>query len=230
MAVMVRDLPKDERPREKLLKQGAAFLSDAELLSILLRTGTKTRSVIRLAEEVLAIYKDRGLLSIMNMSSKELSSIKGIGTVKAATIMAAVELGKRFYMKAADRKEEVRSPKDVADIAMPKFRYAMKENFAVMLLDVKHHLIGLPIISVGSLSASVVHPREVFEVAVKNYAAAIILIHNHPSGDPSPSAEDIQITHRLVQAGKVMDIPVLDHVIIGDDRFVSLKEKSLLGE
>ena len=228
MAMMVRDLPDDERPREKLLKQGAVFLSDAELLAILLRTGTTNHSVLRLAEEVLSVYKDRGLLSIMNMSAQELADIKGIGMAKAATIMAAVELGKRFYMKAAERKEAVNSPEDVAAIAMPRLRYSMKENFVVLLLDTKHHVIGMPVISVGSLSASVVHPREVFETAVKNFAASMILVHNHPSGDPTPSAEDINITRRLVQAGKIMDIPVLDHVVIGDDCFISLKEKGLI--
>lgn len=228
MAMMVRDLPEDERPREKLLKQGAVFLSDAELLAIMLRTGTRTQSVIHLAEEVLAKYKNRGLLSIMNMSAKELAGIKGIGQAKAATIMAAVELGKRFYMKAAERKEPVRSPEDAAAIAMPQLRYSMKENFAVMILDTKHQVLGMPIVSVGNLSASVVHPREVFEIAIRNYAAAIILIHNHPSGDPSPSGEDISITRRLVKAGELMDIPVIDHIIIGDDSFVSLKEKGLI--
>ena len=228
MAIMVRDLPIDERPREKLMADGAACLSNVELLAILLRTGTKEHSVLRVAEQVLARYKDVGITAMMNMSVAELSSVQGIGAVKAATILAAVELGRRLSQKAEEKVEIVHGPEDVAHYAMPRFRFEQKEHFAVMLLNTKNHILGLTDVSVGSLSASIVHPREVFQTALRYAAAAMILIHNHPSGDPSPSREDINVTQRLVKAGKIMDIPVLDHIILGDNRFVSIKEKGLL--
>lgn len=228
MAIMVRDLPIDERPREKLMAAGAACLSNVELLAILLRTGTKENSVLRVAEQVLARYKDVGLTAMMSMSVAELSSVQGIGAVKAATILAAVELGRRLSQKAAEKVEIVHGPEDVAHYAMPRFRFEQREHFAVMLLNTKNHILGLTDVSVGSLSASIVHPREVFQTALRYAAAAMILIHNHPSGDPSPSREDINVTQRLVKAGKIMDIPVLDHIILGDNRFVSIKEKGLL--
>lgn len=225
--LMVRDLPKEERPREKLVAYGASVLSNAELLAILLRTGTKEHSVLRVAEQVLCCYKDRGLSAIVHMSAEELAKIPGLGLAKAATVLAAVELGRRLAVSAA-KVEVVHGPEDVAHFAMPRYRLEQKEHFAVLLLNTKNHILAMPEISVGSLTASVVHPREVFEAAVRHAAASIILLHNHPSGDPSPSREDIAVTHRLVQAGVIMDIPVLDHVVLGDNRFVSLKEKGLL--
>ena len=225
--LMVRDLPKEERPREKLIAYGASVLSNAELIAILLRTGTRENSVLRLAEQVLSCYKDRGLSAIIHMSVAELAHIKGLGAAKAATILAAVELGRRLSMTAA-KIEVVHGPEDVAHFAMPRYRFEQKEHFAVLLLNTKNHILSMPDISIGSLTASVVHPREVFEAAVRQAAASLILLHNHPSGDPTPSKEDIAVTQRLVKAGKVMDIPVLDHIIIGDNRFVSLKEQGLM--
>ena len=228
MAVMVRDLPADERPREKLLAAGAASLSNTELLAVLLRTGTRQRSVLCIAEEILAHYKDRGLLAIVHMPAAELAAINGMGTAKAATVLAAVELGRRLSRKAAEHIDVVKGPEDAAQYAMPRFRHEQREHFAVMLLNTKNHILGLTDISVGSLQASVVHPREVFRAAIEYAAASMILFHNHPSGDPSPSREDIAVTRRLVKAGAIMDIPVLDHIILGDGRFASLKEKGML--
>jgi len=225
---MVRDLPEDERPRERLLEKGAAVLSNAELLAILLRTGTREDSVIHLAEKVLAMYKERGILSIMHMSPGELSGIKGIGEAKASTIIAAVELGRRLSEKVSEKRYVIHGPEDAAAYVMPRFRYETKEHFAVMLLNTKNHVLSVHVVSIGSLSASIVHPREVFREAIQNAAASIILLHNHPSGDPSPSREDISVTERLVKAGKIMDIPVLDHIIIGDDKYISLKEKGMV--
>ena len=228
MAIMVRDLPFDERPREKLMASGVACLSNVELLAILLRTGTKEHSVLRVAEQVLARYKDIGITAMMNMSVTELAAVHGVGAVKAATVLAALELGRRISQKAAEKVEIVHGPEDAAHYAMPRFRFEQREHFAVMLLNTKNHILGLTDVSVGSLSASVVHPREVFRAALRYAAAAMILIHNHPSGDPSPSQEDISVTQRLVRAGKIMDVPVLDHIILGDGRFTSLKEKGML--
>ena len=226
--IMVRDLPLEERPREKLVSYGPAVLSNAELLAILLRTGTRGESVLRMAERVLSYCKDRGLASMVHVSVEELAKIHGLGPGKAATVLAAVELGRRLAIAEA-RVEIIHGPEDVARFAMPHFRHETKEHFAVLLLNTKNHILAMPVISQGSLTASVVHPREVFEAAVRHSAASMILLHNHPSGDPSPSREDIAVTERLVKAGQIMDIPVLDHVIIGNDSFASLKEKGLMG-
>lgn len=225
--LMVRDIPEEERPREKLIAYGASVLSNAELLAVLLRTGTREHSVLRLAEQVLARYQGLGLTGIIRMSAAELAELPGLGPAKAATVLAAVELGRRLSMAAA-KVEVVHGPEDVAHFAMPRFRFEQKEHFAVLLLNTKNHILAMPEISIGSLTASVVHPREVFEAAVRYSAASVILLHNHPSGDPAPSKEDIAVTERLRKAGQVMDIPVLDHIIIGNNRFVSLKEKGML--
>ncbi|SFT71547.1 DNA repair protein RadC [Selenomonas sp. GACV-9] len=228
MAIMVRDLPVEERPRERLLHAGAASLSNADLLAVLLRSGTREQSVLRIAEEVLARYKERGLEAIVHMPAAELTAINGVGSAKAATVLAAVELGRRLAMAPAARIVAVHGPDDAAHFAMPRFQFEQREHFAVMLLDTKNHILGMPDISVGSLQAAVVHPREVFRAAIDYAAAAMILFHNHPSGDPNPSREDIAVTQRLVKAGKIMDIPVLDHIILGRQQFLSFKDKGLL--
>ena len=228
MTVMVRDLPTEERPREKLIQRGAASLSDTELLAILLRTGTSSVSVLHLAEEVLAKYQDKGLVSIMNISPQEIASVHGVGLAKAATIVAAVELGRRLSTRAAQKLEKIEGPEDVARYASPLLRFEQKEHFLVMLLDVRNRVLALPTVSIGSLTASVAHPREIFREAIRYSAANMILIHNHPSGDPTPSREDVQITKQMMKAGDIMGIPVLDHVIIAGDGFLSLKEADCL--
>ncbi len=225
---MVRDLPEEERPREKLIRRGAAALSDTELLAILLRTGTSSVSVLHLAEEVLAKYQDKGLLAIMNVSPQEVASIHGVGLAKAAAIVAAVELGRRLSAKAAQKQEKIGGPEDVARYAAPLLRYEQKEHFLVMLLDVRNRVLAMPTVSIGSLTASVAHPREIFREAIRYSAANMILIHNHPSGDPTPSREDLQLTRQMMKAGEIMGIPVLDHVIIAGDGFLSIKEANCL--
>lgn len=225
---MVRDLPKEERPREKLIQRGAASLSDTELLAILLRTGTSSVSVLHLAEEVLAKYQDKGLVSIMNISPQEIASVHGVGLAKAATIVAAVELGRRLSTRAAQKLEKIEGPEDVARYASPLLRFEQKEHFLVILLDVRNRVLAMPTISIGSLTASVAHPREIFREAIRYSAANMILIHNHPSGDSTPSREDIQITKQMMKAGEIMGIPVLDHIIIAGDGFLSLKEADCL--
>lgn len=228
MTVMVRDLPKEDRPREKLIGRGAAALSDTELLAILLRTGTSSVSVLHLAEEVLAKYRDKGLVAIMNMSPQEIATVHGIGLAKAATIVAAVELGRRLSTRAAQKTEKIEGPEDAARYMMPMLRYEQKEHFLVMLLDVRNRVIATSTISVGGLTSSIAHPREVFREAIRHSAAALILVHNHPSGDPSPSREDIQLTRQMMKAGEVMGIPVLDHIILANDDFLSIKEANCL--
>ncbi|MGM9539549.1 RadC family protein [Anaerovibrio sp.] len=225
---MVRELPADERPRERLLALGPGFLSNAELLAIVLRNGSRERSALQVAQEILGMYREEGVAALARMSAGELMGIRGIGSAKAAEIMAAVELGKRLNGGAARQRAAVTCPEDAAEYAMPRFRYEEREHFAVILLNVKNHILSMPVISIGSLTASVVHPREVFRAAIQQTAASIILVHNHPSGDPSPSREDIEITARLVQVGRVMDIPVLDHIILGNDNYISLKEQGVI--
>lgn len=223
----VKDLPTDERPREKLLTLGAQSLSNMELVAILLHSGTRQKSVFTVAQELLSQYKENGLASAIH-TPNDLKKIDGIGPAKAATLLAAIELGLRLAQKPSSPRFIIKTPADAAAYVMPKLRYAQKEHFAIILLDTKNHVMACPDISIGSLNASIVHPREVFRCAISYGAASIILVHNHPSGDPNPSAEDLNITRRLVQTGKIVDIEVLDHIIIGDNKYTSLKEQGML--
>jgi len=227
-ALMIKELPQEERPREKMLRKGAQALSNAELLAVLLRTGTKNDSVLRVAERLLKKYEELGVAALGSIVPQELSKIKGIGPVKAVTVVAAIELGKRLHGLASAERPVIRSPQDAADLLMARLRYEPRENFLLVLLSTKNHVLGTPTISIGSLNASIVHPRELFREAIHYSAAAIILVHNHPSGDPAPSQEDIMLTKKIVEAGKILEIHVLDHVIIGDNKYVSLKEKGII--
>lgn len=221
----IKDLPEEMRPRERLLKQGEESLSPAELIAILLGSGTRQKTAVQLAEYLLAEYK--GLRFLKDASFEELSTIKGIGAAKAARLKAAVELGRRL---AADyhHRQVIRSPEDVKSRVMEEMRYLDREHFRAAYLDRKNHVISIETISIGGLHSSIVHPREVFKPAVKKSAAGIILIHNHPSGDPSPSAEDVEVTKRLTEAGKIMGIDIIDHVIIGDRDYCSMRAKGLI--
>jgi len=221
----IKDLPEEERPRERLTRYGASVLSNAELLAILLRTGTKEESAISLAHRILV--QEQGLRYLADINVEQLSSIKGIGKAKAAQIKAAIELGKRLaaFEPAADK--PLKCPQDVAALLMEEMRYLKKEHMKLVLLNVKCNLISVEEISVGSLNASIVHPREVFNPAIRKSSASIIMVHNHPSGDPSPSSEDVSITARIAEAGKLIGIELVDHIIIGDGKYISMKEKGL---
>ncbi|ABR48446.1 DNA repair protein RadC [Alkaliphilus metalliredigens QYMF] len=223
----IKKMPINERPREKLLNYGPESLSNPELLAIILSTGTKEMSAIDLATHVLS-YSEEGLRHLKNCEIEELQQIKGVGIAKASQILAAVELGKRISLTSRVNHYRIKSPDDVSNLLMEEMRYLKKEYFNIALLNTKHEVIAIENISIGSLNASIVHPREVFVVAIKRSSSAIILVHNHPSGDPSPSGEDIRITKRLVEAGKLLGIEVLDHIIIGDNVYYSLKEKSMM--
>ncbi|SHI43679.1 RadC family protein [Propionispora hippei] len=227
-SLMIKELPQEERPREKLLAKGPEALSNAELLAILLRSGTKQDSVMRVAERLLKQYESTGIGAFSNISPQAISKIKGIGMVKAVTIVAAIELGKRLHSSTILEKPVIHSPRDVADLMMSRLRYENKELFMILLLSTKNHVLATPVISVGTLNASLVHPREVFREVIHYPAASVILLHNHPSGDPNPSKDDIALTKKLIDAGKILDISVLDHVIIGDNKYVSLKEKGII--
>jgi DNA repair protein RadC len=222
----LRDVPHEERPRERMMQYGPHALSNAELLAILLRTGTIQESAVHLAARLLK--QCGGLRGLVDMSLHQLTELKGIGEAKALQIQAGIELGRRLSRSAMSDAVVIRSPHDVAALLSEDLRYLQKEHFVCLFLNTKNHVIAQETLSMGSLNASIVHPREVFRAAIKRSSASIICVHNHPSGDPTPSPEDVQITERLVQAGEIVGIEVLDHVIIGDRRFVSLKEHGLM--
>jgi DNA repair protein RadC len=222
----VKDWPENERPRERLLKYGAEGLSDAQLLAITLRTGGGGKGVISLAMSLLDSFKT--LQSIDTASPAELKAIKGLGTAKTAQIKAAFELGKRLMSGSSDNKPVFSSSHAVFSYFAPRFKSVKKEFFICMLLDAKNRLIRECRISEGTLTNSLIHPREAFKEAIRESAAAVIFVHNHPSGDPAPSREDVAITERLKSAGEIVGIPVLDHIVIGDGEYVSLKEKGIV--
>lgn len=224
--ITIKDMPLEERPREKMRVQGAGRLSNAELLAVIIRTGYREKTAIHLAEKVIA--RAGGLRFLPDYSIEELQEIKGIGLAKAVQIKAALELGRRMAATLRPATQSLNSPQDVAGFLMEEMRYHHKEYFKIILLNTKNQIISLEDISVGSLNSSIVHPREIFNVSVKKSAAAIILAHNHPSGDPRPSNEDLEVTKRVVEAGKILGINVLDHLIIGEGKYFSLKEKGLL--
>jgi len=220
----IKDMPKIERPREKLEKKGAQALHKKELLSIILRTGIKGKNVLQVAQDILTKYGDKKLIDV---SYEELRNMHGVGPSKAAQVIAAIELGKRLYKEKVEEEIFINSSQDVLK-EVSHIRENKKENFVVLYLDARNKLIYKETISIGILNASLVHPREVFEPAVKNLAAQIILAHNHPSGDPEPSEDDLTLTKRLVEAGKIMGIEVTDHIIVAKSGFVSFKEKGII--
>ncbi|OGO76656.1 MAG: hypothetical protein A2Y23_06540 [Clostridiales bacterium GWB2_37_7] len=221
----IKELPENERPREKLTKYGAEILSNAELLAILLRTGTKNESAIDIAYKLLK--QQDGIGFLLDSKPEELSSIYGIGPAKAAQLKAAVELGKRLATQTYKKEVFIRCSQDAANAVMEDMRYLKKEHMKAILLNIKCGLVSIEEISIGSINSSIVHPREVFVSAIKKSCASLILIHNHPSGDPTPSQEDINITRRLVEGGKILGIEVVDHIIIGDGKYVSLKDRGI---
>lgn len=220
--LVLREIPKEERPRERLLQHGAEALSNSELLAILLRTGTANESAVRLAGKVLAACG--GLRHLTDMTVEQLTAIKGIGQAKALQLKAGIELGRRLSRSRLEDMPAVRSPQDAAELLRDELRYLTKEHFVVLFLNTKNRVIGKETLSIGSLNASIVHPREVFRSAIQRSSASIICAHNHPSGDPTPSPEDIEVTRRLAAAGKLLGIELLDHVIIADQAHASLKE------
>ncbi|MBA2871612.1 DNA repair protein RadC [Anoxybacillus calidus] len=226
MSLMIRDFPEAERPRERLISDGPESLANHELLAILLRTGTKDESVLQLANRLLNHFE--GLRLLKDATIEEMTSIKGIGTAKAVQILAAIELGRRISRLQYDERYVIRSPEDGAKYVMEDMRFLSQEHFVCLYLNTKNQVIHRKTVFIGSLNASIVHPREVFKEAIKRSAASIICAHNHPSGDPTPSREDIEVTKRLAECGRMIGIELLDHLIIGDRKFVSLKEKGYM--
>ncbi|TEB16465.1 hypothetical protein Psfp_01293 [Pelotomaculum sp. FP] len=222
----LKELPEDTRPRERLLKEGVEVLSDIELLAILLATGSREATALELASLVISRFHSLRLLG--DATVEELSGVKGVGLAKACTIKASLELARRLSQFTDQPRPVITSPDDAAGLVMEEMRRLDREHFRALLLNTRNQVIGVDKVSVGTLNCSTVHPRELFRNAIKRSAASIILVHNHPSGDPAPSREDLDITGRLREAGKIVGIDVLDHIIIGDNRFTSFKAKGLI--
>lgn len=223
---LIREMPEGDRPRERLWKSGATALKTEELLAILLRTGMKGKSAVALALELLEEHR-HSLNSLSKMDVALLAKKKGVGQTKAIQLKAAFELARRIAEERHHRLP-IATPANAADCVREEFRSEDREVFRVLLLDTKNRLLRICRVSVGTVNASLVEPREVFKEAIAHSASAIILTHNHPSGDPTPSSEDIAVTRRLVKAGELLNIPVHDHIIIAEDRFSSLKELGLM--
>lgn len=215
-----------DKPRERLLTYGAAQLTNQELLSLIIGSGVREENVYTVAQRLLEHIGHIGDLRYMTF--QELITIKGIGQKKAAMILAIIELAIRMHTHTKETRIKVKSPACAANLLMERLRYMTQEHFIVLSLNTKNIVMHESTIFIGSLNASIVHPREVFKEAVKRSAAAIIVVHNHPSGDPEPSYEDIEATKRLIKCGEIFGIDVLDHIIIGDGYYVSIKEKGIL--
>ncbi|WP_110111490.1 DNA repair protein RadC [Bacillus sp. CGMCC 1.16541] len=225
-SLMIKDFPQDERPRERLIQKGSGSLSNHELVAILLRTGTKEESVLQLSNRILNHFD--GLKLLPEATVDEMTNIKGVGSAKAVQIIAAIELGKRIAQLRSENRYTIRSPQDGADYMMEEMRVLSQEHFVCLYLNTKNQILHKQTIFIGSLNASIVHPREVYKEAFRRSAASIICLHNHPSGDPTPSREDIEVTKRLKECGDIIGIELLDHLIIGDRKYISLKEKGYM--
>lgn len=225
----IREIPPDDRPYEKCLRMGPQALTDAELLAVLIRTGAAGISSVTLATKILNLSKDKeGLLGVHQLSVEELMKLKGVGRVKALQIKCVGELSKRIAQTSARRGLSFHTPQTIADYYMERLRHEEQEFMICMMLDTKNHLLGDEVISKGTVNASLVSPRELFLAAFRYHAVNIILVHNHPSGDSTPSKEDVLITKRIGEAGDLIGIHLLDHIIIGDCQYTSFCERDIL--
>lgn len=233
----MKDMPQGMRPRERLLREGPSSLSVPELLAIILNIGSPDETVLALAQRILCSVG--GLRELADASEEELCKIHGVGPAKVAQIKGALELGRRLYQEdneyrtrggaaAGKRRPILNAPEAAADYVMTEMRFLDREQIKSLCLDTRNQLLGDAVVSVGTVNSSLAHPRECFKEAIRRSATSVIFVHNHPSGDPAPSAEDIALTRQLVEAGKLLGIDVLDHVIVGDGTYASMKEKGLL--
>ncbi len=223
----VKDLPSSERPYEKFEMYGPSALSDAELLAIIIRSGSRKERSIELAQRILGIKK-QGIRGIYDLSLGDLKQVPGIGRVKSIQIKAIAELSKRISKYNAEAKIKISSPGSIATLYMEEMRYLHQEHLKTVFLDTKNQIISDKFLTVGTVNASLINPREVFIQALRHNAVHVILLHNHPSGDPTPSHEDISITRRIIEAGDIIGIKLLDHIIIGDGNYISLKERGII--
>lgn len=226
MSYSIQHLPVEERPRERLIRSGAEALSTVELIAIILGSGTKEKPILQLAQEVISRFG--GLQQLTEATLSELSEIKGIGVAKAIQLKAALNLGMRVSRTKISPKYRIEHPQHVYHLLKEELENEKRELFVVVLQDVKGYVICHEIVSIGSLSQTLVHPREVFYPAIRNKAASFIVAHNHPSGDPTPSLEDLELTRTLLEASNLMSIPLNDHLIIGDQKYVSLRQQGII--
>ena len=222
----MREVAPHDRPREKLERLGAGGLGDNELLSLVIGSGSQDADALALANQLLDHAS--GLSGLTRMSLGHLRGVSGVGPARAARIIAAVELGRRTLVRVAAERPQLTSPRQMAAYLLPQYGIAPVEQFGIVMLDTKHRIIRIKVVSIGSLDATVVHPREVFREAVSASAAALVLFHNHPSGDPAPSPDDLLLTTRMINAGTLMGIEILDHLILADQRYFSLVESGRL--
>jgi DNA repair protein RadC len=223
--VRIKELPASEQPRERLRDYGPSALSDAELLAILLRTGLQGMNVVQLAQKLLLDHG--GWIGLQRLSFEELTKIHGLGEAKAAQVKAALEIGRRLVLTQPEQRPQISSPADVAALLMLEMAHLDQEHLRVVLLNTKNHVLRIETVYIGTINSSAVRVGEVFKVALRANAAAIIVVHNHPSGDPTPSPEDVAVTRQLVEAGKLLGVDLLDHLVIGQGRWVSLRERRL---
>jgi DNA repair protein RadC len=223
--ITVKEMPLEERPRERMMHVGPQAMSTAELLAIILRVGVGGENVLTLAQRLLASFEGLGGLARAEFS--QLAAVRGLGTAKSAQILAALELGRRLMAESPEERWQIRAPSDAAHILMPKLGFQEQEHFVVLYLDTRNRVTDQETLYIGSLNTSLVRIAEVFRGAVRRNCAAVIVAHNHPSGDPTPSPEDVTLTRRLVDAGKLLEVDVLDHLVIGNNRFISLRERAL---
>lgn len=221
----IKELPVSEQPRERLRDFGPSALSDAELLAILLRTGLQGLNVVQLAQKLLLDHG--GWIGLQRLTFEEVTRIHGLGEAKAAQIKAALEIGRRLLLAQPEQRPQISSPADVAALLMLEMAHLDQEHLRVVLLNTKNVVLRVELIYVGTINSSAVRVAEVFKAALRANAAALIVVHNHPSGDPTPSPEDVAVTRQLVEAGKLLDVDVLDHLVIGQGRWVSLRERRL---
>ena len=221
----INQMPEEDRPYEKCLRMGAECLTDSELLAVLLRTGTKGSPSVEMAEEVLKLSKDKE--GLLGLSLAQLQAVKGIGKVKAIQIKCIGELSKRIATATAKKGLSFRHPASIADYYMEQLRHEEQELLICMMLDTKNHLLGDEMIFKGTVNSSLANPREIFLSAVSYHAVGILLVHNHPSGDCTPSQADVDFTQRVKEAGELLGIPLLDHIIIGDCKYLSFREQGI---
>lgn len=221
----IKELPASEQPRERMRDHGPAALSDAELLAILLRTGVTGINVVELARKLL--IEHGSWVGLQRLSFEEIMKIHGLGEAKAAQVKAALEIGRRLLLAQPEQRPQISSPGDVANLLMVEMSHLEQEHLRVVLLNTKNHVLKIPTVYVGTINSSAVRVGELFKEALKVNAASLIVVHNHPSGDPTPSPEDVAVTRQLIEAGELLDVDVLDHLVIGQGRWVSLREKRL---
>lgn len=223
--VRIKELPASEQPRERLRDYGPSALSDAELLAILLRVGVSGINVIQLAQKLLV--EQGGWVGLQRLSFEEMCKIHGLGEAKSAQVKAALEIGRRLLLVQSEARPQITSPADVAALLLLEMSHLEQEHLRVVLLNTKNHVLKIETVYVGTINSSAVRIGEVFKAALKLNAAALIVVHNHPSGDPTPSPEDVAVTRQLAEAGKLLDVDVLDHLVIGQGRWVSMRERKL---